>query len=201
MAQHTSDTRDLRFVTHDLNALLKQRLFGLALGYEDLNDHYELRKDTGFQISAGQVEDLASASTLCRLEQWADREAAIGLHQTLFEQCIAQFDMTPEQIILDFDATDDPVHGDQVAGFYHGYYRDECFLPLQVYCGRFPLVSYLRPAWMDQAKHAWAILALLVKALRQAWPNVEIVFVLTVGFAEIEYSPGASAIMSSILWV
>ena len=79
-------------------------------------------------------------------------------------------------MILDFDATDDPVHGNQEGRFFHGYYDRYCFLPLYVFCAQQLLVSYLRPASQDGARHAWAILALLVKRLRQAWPKVKIVF-------------------------
>ena len=176
IAQHIKDPRNPKRIIHCVETMVKQRIFGLTLAYEDLNDHDMLRKDTGFQFSHDQLGALASPSTLCRLEQWADRETAINLHQELFKQFISQYTSSPKSIILDFDATDDPVHGKQVAGFYHGYYRHECFLPLHVYCGRFPLVSYLRPSWMDPAKHAWAILALLVKALRKVWPELEIIF-------------------------
>ncbi len=176
IAQGIQDPRDSRYIEHELETMVKQRLFGLALGYEDLNDHTELRKDVGLQISADQESVLASASTLNRLEQWADRQTSVSLHQILFNQFVSQCAVAPTQLILDFDATDDPVHGDQIGKFYHGYYRHECFLPLHVYCGRFPLVSYLRPSWMDPAKHAWAILKLLVKALRNEWPDVEIIF-------------------------
>src|SRR5208283_2792567 len=80
------------------------------------------------------------------------------------------------ELILDFDATDDRVHGTQEGRSFHGYYGDWCFLPLYVFCGEQLLVSYLRPSNIDAAKHSWAILALLVKRLRQAWPEVKIVF-------------------------
>ena len=84
--------------------------------------------------------------------------------------------------MLDFDATDDPVHGKQEGRFFHGYYDCYCFLPLYVFCGEQLLVSYLRPSKIDGAKHAWAILALLVKRLRQAWPAVRIVLRADSGF-------------------
>ena len=182
LVPHIQDPRCQDLVTHKLESLIRQRIFGIALAYEDLNDHENLRKDAGFKVSVNELEDLASPSTLCRLEQWADRETAIGLHQVLFTQFVKQFKSAPKELMLDFDATDDLVHGDQVGKFYHGYYRHECFLPLHVYCGRFPLVSYLRPSWMDPAKHTWAILSLLVKALRKQWPEVEITFRADGGF-------------------
>ena len=121
-------------------------------------------------------EVLASQATLCRLEHRMDRQAAVALHRVLVEQFIASHRKPPRKLILDFDATDDPVHGNQEGRFFHGYYDRYCFLPLYVFCGQQLLVSYLRPASQDGARHAWAILALLVKRLRQAWPKVKIVF-------------------------
>ena len=101
------------------------------------------------------------------------REAAVSIHQVLVDQFIASFAEPPEELILDFDATtDDRVHGLQEGRFFHGYYDAHCFLPLYVFCGDQLLVSYQRPSKIDGAKHAWAILALLVKRLRQAWPAV-----------------------------
>ena len=92
------------------------------------------------------------------------------------ERFIASHSAPPEELVLDFDATDDAVHGHQEGRFFHGYYDHYCFLPLYVFCGERLLVSYLRPSKIDGAKHAWAILALLVKRLRRAWPEVRIVF-------------------------
>ena len=96
------------------------------------------------------------------------------MHQVLFEQFVGSFAAPPEALTLDFDPTDDRVHGKQVGAFYHGYYGDYCFLPLYVFCGEQLLVSYLRPSNCDGARHAWAVLALLVKALRKQWPGVRI---------------------------
>jgi hypothetical protein len=98
------------------------------------------------------------------------------LHEVLVEQFIDSFKRAPRKLVLDFDATDDRVHGAQEGRFFHGYYDRYCFLPLYVFCRDQLLVSYLRPSRIDGAKHAWAILALLVKRLRQAWPKVRIVF-------------------------
>ena len=92
------------------------------------------------------------------------------------EQFIDSYKRPPHRVVLDFDATDDRVHGQQEGRFYHGYYDAYCFLPLYVFCGDRLLVSYLRPSKIDGAKHAWAVLALLVKRLRRAWPKVKIVF-------------------------
>jgi hypothetical protein len=104
------------------------------------------------------------------------------MHQVLFEQFVASFETAPEELVLDFDATDDRVHGAQARAFFHGYYGDYCFLPLYVYCGQQLLVSYLRPSNRDGARHAWAVLALLVKALRQQWPGVRILLRADSGF-------------------
>ena len=98
------------------------------------------------------------------------------------ESFIASTEDAPEELVLDFDCTDDAVHGCQEGRFFHGYYDHYCFLPLYVFCGDQLLVSYLRPSNIDQAKHAWAILALLVKRLRQAWPAVRLTVRADSGF-------------------
>ena len=171
-----ADPRDPARVIHDQLSLLRQRVYALACGYEDLNDHQDLRHDPAVQTAVESDARLASASTLCRLEQRAGRAAAVALHEVLVDRFIASHRRAPKKLVLDFDATDDPVHGNQQGRFFHGYYDHYCFLPLYVFCGDRLLVSYLRPSKIDAAKHAWAILALLVKRLRQAWPKVRIVF-------------------------
>lgn len=176
MAAALDDPRQSGRCTHRLADLLRQRVYGLALGYEDVDDHTQLRFDTVLQTACGRVHPLGSASTVGRVERRADRAAAWALHAVLVEQFIASFKTPPAELILDFDATDDAVHGTQEGRFFHGYYDHYCFLPLYVTCGEQLLVSYLRPSNIDGAKHAWAILALLVKRLRQAWPQVEIIF-------------------------
>jgi hypothetical protein len=134
--------------------LLQQRIYGLALGYEDLNDHDALRHDPVWQTAAERDEALGSSSTLCRWENRAGREEAWLMHQVLFEQFVGSFEAPPEALTLDFDPTDDRVHGSQVGGHFHGYYGDYCFLPLYVFCGEQLLVSYLRPSNIDGARHA-----------------------------------------------
>ena len=176
------DPRDARYVQHEQLTLLRQRVYALCQGYEDLNDHDQLRKDPAFQTAVEQAQVLGSSPTLCRLENRADRKSAMALHQVLLDQFIASFDTPPEELILDFDATDDRVHGLQEGRFFHGYYDHYCFLPLYVFCGDQLLVSYLRPSRIDGAKHAWAILALLVKRLRQVWPDVRIILRADSGF-------------------
>ena len=162
------DPRRKASCRHDALSMVRQRIYGLALGYEDLNDHDALRQDLALQTAVEKDRVLASASTLCRFEQRAGRHEAVRLHEVLVEQFIASYRRVPRRLILDFDATDDPVHGQQEGRFFHGYYDHYCFLPLYVFCGHQPRVSYLRPSRIDAAKHAWAVLALLVKRLRQA---------------------------------
>lgn len=106
----------------------------------------------------------------------------IDIHQVFLQQFIASFSTPPEELILDFDATDDPTHGRQENTFYHGYYRHYCFLPLYVFCNDQLLVSYLRRSNQDGAKHSGAILKLLVDALRKQWPTVRILFRADGGF-------------------
>ncbi len=170
------DPRRKKSCDHDLTALLRQRVYGLALGYEDINDHDPLRHDLALQTALERDSVLASASTLCRLENRADHETAWSLHRVMVEQFIKSFKRSPRKLVLDFDATDDKVHGKQEGRFFHGFYDSYCFLPLYVFCGEQLLVSYLRPSKIDGAKHAWAILSLLLKRLRQTWPRVKIVF-------------------------
>ena len=166
--------RDPDRITHSLETLLQQRIYGLALGYEDLNDHDGLRRDPLWQTATERDAALGSSSTLCRWENRVGRKEAWLMHQVLFEQFVGSFEAPPEALILDVDPTDDRVHGSQVGAYFHGYYGDYCFLPLYVFCGEQLLVSYLRPSNCDGARHAWAVLALLVKALRKQWPGVRI---------------------------
>ena len=176
------DPRDPRYVQHAQLTLLRQRVYALCQGYEDLNDHDTLRNDVALQTAVEQDQVVGSSPTLCRLENRTDRAAAVAIHQVLIEQFIASFAEPPTELILDFDATDDRVHGMQEGRFFHGYYDAYCFLPLYVFCGDQLLVSYLRPSRIDGARHAWAILALLVKRLRQAWPAVRVILRADSGF-------------------
>jgi len=182
VARALNDPRRQASCVHDGLSILKQRLYGLALGYEDLNDHQHLREDLAIQTAVERDAVLASSATLCRWENRADREAAWRIHEVIVDQFIASFKRAPKKLILDFDATDDVVHGKQEGRFFHGYYDHYCFLPLYVFCRDQLLVSYLRPSKIDGAKHAWAILALLVKRLRQVWPKVRIIFRADSGF-------------------
>ena len=175
-SQFFIDERDPSKIRHKILTMLSQRVFGIALGYEDLNDHTFLRKDTVIQTSVNQEGLLASSSTLCRLEKTAERNVAVSINKELVETFIRTQDKAPDELYLDFDATDDIVHGKQEGSAYHGYYRNYCFLPLYVFCGSHLLVSYLRQSNQDPAKHSWAIFALLVKRFREEWPHVNIIF-------------------------
>ena len=178
-------SRDLNKVLHDPRrkgscehtqlAMLRQRIYGLILGYEDLNDHDTLRDDLALQTAVECDKALASSPTLCRLENRAERETAKEISKLIVEKFIASFKEAPTRLVLDFDATDDPVHGQQQDRFFHGYYDHYCFLPLYVFCDSQLLGAYLRPSNIDGARHAWAILSLLVKRLRKEWPTVEII--------------------------
>lgn len=175
-ARCIADPRNPLLITHAVRDMLRQRVYGLALGWEDLNDHKSLRQDVAMQTAIGVDREVASAPTLCRLESWADRATAVRLSELLVEQFIASFKVAPQELVLDFDATDAPLHGQQEERFFHGYYDSYCYLPLYVFCGQQLLCAYLRPSRIDGAKHAAAILKLLVRRLRQAWPGVRIIF-------------------------
>ena len=178
------DPREPSRITHEQRTLLAQRIFGIALGYEDLNDHQTLRDDPIFSLLAEHrcETSLASPPTLCRLENRVTRDELVRISTVFVEQFIASRREVPKELILDFDATDAPVHGQQEGRFFHGYYDQYCFLPLYVFCGDQLLVAYLRESKIDPAKHAWAILALLVKRFRELWPSVRIIFRADSGF-------------------
>jgi hypothetical protein len=180
------DPRHPLFIVHDQRALLAQRVTAIALGYEDLNDHQTLRTDPALQVAAGRAPEtdlpLASPPTLCRLENRVDRKALVKIAEVLVDQFIAAHPQAPEHLILDFDATDDPVHGKQEERFFHGYYDHHCFLPLYVFCGDELLVAYLRPSDSDASTHARAVLKLLGRRLRAAWPGVKITIRADSGF-------------------
>lgn len=182
VARRPGDPRQRGKRRHSVADMVRQRVFGIALGYEDLNDHADLRHDPGLQTAAGRDRSLASAPTLCRFENRADRRWAWAVHEVLVETFIAAFEKPPEEIVLDIDATDDAAHGHQEGRFFHGYYDRYCFLPLYVFCGDHLLVARLRPADIDPAKHSVGILKLLATRLRRAWPEVRIVVRADSGF-------------------
>jgi len=182
IAECIPDPRHPSLIQHPQEEMLRQRIYSIALGYEDLNDHDDLRMDPALQVATDRIrkedEDqaLSSPSTLCRLENRISQEDLIRISQVFVEQFIASHDVPPEEIILDFDATDDPIHGNQEERFFHGYYDCYCYLPLYVFCEDQLLVAYLRPSGIDAAKHSRAILMLLVRRFREVWPDVRVVF-------------------------
>ena len=169
------DPRDPERIRHGLRELLAQRLYGLCCGYEDLNDHQALRDDVLMQTAVGRDEALASAPTFSRLENRATRAQAWALHGVLIEQFIASHSTAPAELVLDIDASDVPLHGAQELKQFHAYYDQYCYLPLYVFCGQAMLACYLRPSKIDGAKHAAALIKLLVTRLRRAWPNTRFI--------------------------
>jgi hypothetical protein len=192
------DGRRAEYVEHLVPTLVRQRVFGIALGYEDLNDHDELRHDPMMAVLAGKLAArradcaaVAGKSTLNRLELSRDRvtryhkighdPAAIeGVFVTLFLEAHQQ---VPERIILDLDATDDPLHGHQEGRFFHGYYDCYCYLPLYIFCGRHLLAAKLRPANIDASAGAVEEVARIVAQIRARWPRVRIILRADSGFA------------------
>ena len=141
------DPRHPDFIKHELRDLIAQRLYGLCCGYEDLNDHTALRNDPLMQTAVGTGEELGSSPTLCRLERRANRADIVALNRVLVEQFIAAHGVAPKELILDIDASDIPLHGDQEKGEFHAYYDHYCYLPLYVFCGKAMLACVL----MDHA--------------------------------------------------
>ena len=176
LAKYFPDRRNPDLIIHSVVTMLRQRIYGIALGYEDLNDHDNLRNCLALQSTIGTDKVMASSSTICRLENNTNRQFVIEAHKLMVDKFIESYKTPPKEIILDFDATDYEIHGNQEGKFYHGYYKYDCFLPLYVFCGKQLLVSYLRTSKEDQAKHAWAILALLVKRIRKNLPCTTIIF-------------------------
>ena len=177
-----SDPRDPRRITHALRDLLAQRIYGLCCGYEDLNDHDALRDDLLMQTAVGRVDALASSPTLSRLETRATRAQAVALHGVLVEQFIASHKTAPAELVLDIDASDVALHGNQELSEFHAYYDSHCYLPLYVFCGQAMLACVLRRSRIDGAKNAAAVIKLLVQRLRRAWPETRIIVRADSGF-------------------
>lgn len=175
VAKVLSDGRDQSRITHDLRDMVAQRVYAQCQGWEDLNDHSMLRHDLAMQTAVGTTTPLASAPTLCRLENRATRAQAWALHGVLLDQFVASHKAAPQELVLDIDASDIPLHGYQERNQFHGYYDHYCYLPLYVFCGQAMLACYLRNSRIDGAKHAAAVIKLLVRRLRQSWPEVRIV--------------------------
>lgn len=174
--------RDPERFTHSLRDLLAQRLYGLCCGYEDLNDHKALRGDVLMQTAVGRDQALASAPTFSRLENRATHAQAWALHEVLAAQVIASHAQPPAELVLDIDASDVPLHGTQELGAFHAYYDHHCYLPLYVFCGQAMLACVLRPSKIDGARHAAAVIKLLVSRLRRAWPATRFIVRADSGF-------------------
>jgi hypothetical protein len=169
------DPRNPDRIVHGIRDLVAQRLYALCCGYEDLNDHTALRNDPLMQTAVGKAQELGSSPTLCRLEQRATRSDIIALNRVLLDQFIASQGGCPGELVLDIDASDIPLHGEQEQTEFHAYYDHYCYLPLYVFCGKAMLACVLRRSRIDGAKHAAAVIKLIVARLRQVWPGVRII--------------------------
>jgi hypothetical protein len=180
------DGRNQDQVEHSVLEMLSQRIYGLALGYEDLNDHEQLRKDPVFGVLAGREEldaPLAGKSTLNRMELGAgakDRYKKItfwkdGVDELLVKIFIESYQSAPAEIILDVDTTDLPLHGKQEGRFFHGYYDSYCYLPLYVFCGEQILGARLRESNHDASFGCLQEIERIVGQIRTAWPTVRII--------------------------
>jgi Transposase DDE domain group 1 len=206
-----TDHRDPDLIEHSLEHLLAQRVYGLALGYEDLNDHDDLRRDPLLATVVGKADPtgndrhclrdrgkpLAGKSTLNRLEltpvgaDRASRYKKITCHTRDVEQLFVSLFLQaharpPERIILDLDATDDPIHGHQLGRFFHGYYKGYCYLPLYIFCGDYLLCARLRPSDIDACAGSVKHLKRIVTQIRQSWPQVKITIRADSGFCREE---------------
>jgi hypothetical protein len=185
-----TDYRNPDLVEHTVEALVAQRVYALALGYEDLNDHEELRNDPLLGILVEKAnpgsEALAGKSTLNRLEltketaSQKERYKKVVLDhgavdRLLVEVFVQAHREAPKEIILDLDATDDPLHGKQEGRFFHGYYGHYCYLPLYIFCGEFLLCARLRPSNIDASAGSVEELQRIVKQIRSVWSQVRIV--------------------------
>jgi hypothetical protein len=192
------DRRAAHLIEHQVATLVGQRVFGIALGYEDLNDHDELRRDPIMAVLAGKLEarredyaPVAGKSTLNRLERSQDKTTRYhklahdpaSIEALLVTLFVEAHPTPPKEIILDLDATDDPLHGHQEGRFFHGYYDSYCYLPLYVFCGDQLLAAKLRCANIDGAAGAVEEVARIVAQIRARWPHTRIIVRADSGFA------------------
>jgi hypothetical protein len=190
------DGRDQRRVRHGVREMLAQRVYGLALGYEDLNDHEQLREDPLLMLLAGSAQPdkpLAGKSTLNRLELGDGEHTAedrykkvqydaAGIDELLVNIFLEAHREAPPEIVIDVDATDLPLHGHQEQRFFHGFYNHYCYLPLYIVCGEHLLGVRLRPANMDASAGAREEVEGIVGQIRQAWPHTRIILRADSGF-------------------
>src|SRR5712672_1582052 len=185
-AECFADSRTPELIEHTVSTLVGQRVFALALGYEDLVDHDELRHDPTMAVLAGKLSarrkdcaPLAGKSTINRLELGGPEPTryhrlawdGTKIEALFFDLFLDAHQHPPQQIILDLDATDDPLHGHQEGRFFHGYYDCYCYLPLYIVCGRDLLAAKLRPANIDAAAGSVEEIARIVAQIRTQWPN------------------------------
>lgn len=198
------DHRQAELIDHSIEELIAQRVLGIACGYEDLNDHDRLRTEPVWRLLAGKADPAkqpgAGKSTLNRLEVGVARQAGanpdryhkIGVDEQAFSTLFTQWyieahrEDPPGEIILDLDATDDPLHGRQEGRFFHGYYSHYCYLPLYIFAGDHLLWAELRPSNIDAAKGSVEAVAQIVSQLREAWPTVKIILRADSAFAREE---------------
>jgi hypothetical protein len=197
LAECFLDGRNPWQVEHSIAEMLSQRIYGLALGYEDINDHEQLRKDPLFGVLAGREEvdtALAGKSTLNRMELGAgtkDRYKKItfwkeAIDELLVKVFLESHKQAPDRIILDVDTTDLPLHGKQEGRFFHGYYDSYCYLPLYIFCGEQVLCARLREANHDAAYGSLPEIQRIVTQIRVAWPEVKIILRGDSGFCRNE---------------
>jgi Transposase DDE domain group 1 len=202
-----TDHRNPDLIEHTVEELVAQRVYALALGYEDLNDHDDLRCDPLLAAVVGKTDPtgearqrrrdrgkaLAGKSTLNRLEltpvgaDAGSRYKKISCNTRAVERLLVELflqahDRPPERIVLDLDATDDPIHGHQLGRFFHGYYKSYCYLPLYIFCGDHLLGARLRPSDIDASAGALKQLQRIVAQIREAWPEVQITVRADSGF-------------------
>ncbi len=192
------DLRNQNLIEHSVEQMIRQRVFALALGYEDLNDHEQLRQDPllGAMVGKAQpgAEVLAGKSTLNRMELgtgiatrykkvtfWRD-----SVDELLVDLFLEAHPVSPQQIVLDIDTTDMALHGDQEGKFYHGYYKHYCYLPLYIFCGDQVLCARLRPSSIGPAVGSRKEVERIVRQIRQRWPEVEIILRGDSGFCSDE---------------
>ena len=196
-----TDRRSPWLLKHELGEMLAQRIYGLALGYEDLNDHEQLRRDPLLGLLAGKREidrPLAGKSTLNRMELTPAAEAAAQqryhkisysperLDALLVDIFLEAHTTPPTQIVLDLDVTDTPLHGEQEQRFFHGYYGHYCYLPLYIFCGEHLLCARQRPSNQDASAGAQQEVERIVHQIRRCWPQVEIILRADSGFCREE---------------
>jgi hypothetical protein len=200
-AQCFTDMRNPKQIEHTVKELVSQRIYGLALGYEDLNDHDELRRDPLLAVLVGKSDPegetrlrkkdrgkaMAGKSTLNRLELTPEDPTSEEkrykkiimnpeqIDRTFVDVFLQAHSEAPKEIILDVDATDDPLYGNQEGRFFHGYYMNYCYLPLYIFCGEFLLCARLRPSNIDAAEGTVEELVRIVEQIRSAWPEVNII--------------------------